>query len=488
MRESHAERYRSTENSAHSAYISRSLSPRKRPPGRRVVTYGTFDLLHEAHLDQLRRARAFGSFLIVAVLTDIFDAGRGKRFLAQDVVQRIENVRKTGLADLVILEECDDKINNVLKYDIDVVAVFDSWEGPEAYVENLRNYCEVVYIPEVVENVSSTVLRGVVRMGVIGIPDVIRRLLTGAAVTAGVNIVALTTDPQEPPHTILEDKKDIVACETFEQLCKSAEAVYISNDHSIRTTTIRQALQAGVHVLCESPLSTSQAEAQSLMKLAVKNGLVLLQSIQSAFTPAVERMTAIVQNGKIGRVLSVSVNIGVPLTEETAQICCDSASSGGGKLCVGLLGEALLPVVRILHGRPVLKVRCQTRASGSAKDPSHLCQLNISYKTATATVTIGHGVVVPETLTVIGSEGYMTMPAPWRRASRFHFQYKDINFEEASDEQDFDFPTRRGGYRFDLAEFATVIKLGRPQSHMLTVDNQVQIAALIEKALAHGNE
>jgi cytidyltransferase-like protein len=456
--------------------------------GRRVITYGTFDLLHEAHLDQLRRARALGSFLIVAVLSDIFNAGRGKRFLAQDVVQRIENIRQTGLADLVILEECDDKINNVLKYDIDVVAVFDSWEGPEAYVENLRNYCQVVCIPEVVANVSSTVLRGVVSMGAIGTPGAIRGLLAGAAVTAGVNIVALKTEPQELLGTIPDDMKNPIACKTFEELCKSAEAVYISNDFSLRTTSLRQALQAGKHVLCESPLSTSRVEAQTFMQLAVENGLVLLESIHSAFAPAVERMTAIAQNGKIGRILSVAVNISVPLTEEKAQSCCISTSSDGGKLCAGLLGEALLPVVRILHGRPVLKVRCETRNSGSEKDPSHLCQLNISYKTATATVTVGHGVIVLETLTVIGSEGYMTMPTPWRRASRFHFQYKDINFEEASDEQDFDFPTRRGGYRFDLAEFATVIKLGRPQSHMLTIDNHVQIAALIEKALAYDNE
>ncbi|KAF2493333.1 NAD(P)-binding protein [Lophium mytilinum] len=471
-----------TENLAYTSYISKMLSPRQRPPGRRVITYGTFDLLHEAHLDQLRRARALGTYLIVAVLTDIFDAGRGKRFLAQDVVQRIENVRQTKLADLVVLEECDDKINNVLRYNIDVVAVFDSWEGPEAYVENLRRYCEVAFIPEEVANVSSTALRSVVSMGAVGTDSAVRDLVAGAAATAGVEIVALRTESQDLID-LVADGKDIRVCKTLEQLYESTEAVYLSSELPLRTINIRHALQARKHVLCASPLSLSRAEAEGCFELAAAKGVVLLESIPSAFTPAIERMTAIAQNGKIGRVLSIAVNLSAPLLEETSQRCCTSVSDGG-QLCVGLVGEALLPIVRILYGRSVLNVFSETLSSGSNEDPSHLYKLTVSYDNATATVTIGHGVIIPETLTVIGSEGYLTMPAPWRETSRFHLQFKDINFEEASDEQDFHFATRRGGYRFDLAEFATVIKLGRPQSHMATNANHIQIATLIEQALA----
>jgi hypothetical protein len=72
---------------------------------------------------------------------------------------------------------------------------------------------------------------------------------------------------------------------------------------------------------------------------------------------------------------------------------------------------------------------------------------------------------------------------PWRKASSFHLQFKDINFEEVSDEQDFHFTTRRGAYRFDLAEFAAFIKLGRPQSHAVSNASYIQIATLIEQAL-----
>lgn len=417
------------------------------------------------------------------MLTDTFDAGRGKRFLGQDVVQRIENVRQTGLADSVVLEECDDKINNVLKYNVDVVAVFDSWEGPEAYVENLKSYCEVAFIPEVMASFSSTALRGVVNLGAVGTPNVIRHLLAGADVTGGVNLIALQAGSRELTDLVATEMKDAYACETSEQLYERVEAVYLSIDLPLKMITILQALQAGKHVLCESPLSLSKAEVEASFQVAADKGLVLLESIPSAFTPAMERVTALAQNGKIGRVLCVAVNLSVPMTEETSKRCCKFKDSDSSKLCVGFVGEALLPVVRILHGREVLEVSCDTVDSGSANDENHLFRLNIYFENATATITIGHGVIVHETFTVIGSEGYLTMPAPWRRASSIHFKYKDINFEEASDEQDFDFPTRRGGYRFDLAEFATVIKLGRPQSHMFTIEDHIQIAAVIEKAL-----
>lgn len=418
------------------------------------------------------------------MLTDIFDAGRGKRFLAQDVVQRIENVHRTGLADLVVLEECDDKINNLLKYSIDIVAVFDTWEGPAAYVENLRTYCEVVYIPEVVANVSSTLLRGVVRIGAIGSSEGINGLLTAASVTSGVRIVALQAESQQATGSIVAKVDSIRGCETLEQLYKSVEAVYLAANTSSRKESILRALQAGKHVLCESPLSLSRADAEACFQLAFDKGLVLLESIQSAFTPAMERMTAIAQNGKIRHVLSVAVNLSVPMTDHGTQSGCQSTTSDNKKIRVHHVGETLLPVVRILHGRPVIGIDCNVIPSGSTHNPAHVCQLSIIYEGATATIMIGHGIIIPEALTVVGSEGYLTMPTPWREASKIDLQYNHINFEEASDKQSFDFPTRRGGYRFDLAEFAAVIKLGRPQSHMLTVDDQVQICALIERALA----
>ena len=90
----------------------------------KVITYGTYDLLHQGHINLLKRAKDLGDYLIVGVTTDSFDLNRGKLNVRNNVMERIENVRKTGLADKIIIEEyVGQKIDDVQKYNIDIFAI-----------------------------------------------------------------------------------------------------------------------------------------------------------------------------------------------------------------------------------------------------------------------------------------------------------------------------------------------------------------------------
>ena len=71
----------------------------------RVITYGTFDLFHEGHYRLLQRAKALGDYLIVGVTTESYDKARGKLSVVDSLMTRIENVKKTGFADEIIVEE-----------------------------------------------------------------------------------------------------------------------------------------------------------------------------------------------------------------------------------------------------------------------------------------------------------------------------------------------------------------------------------------------
>lgn len=121
---------------------------------RRVLTYGTYDLLHYGHIRLLQRARALGDYLVVALSTDEFNAGKGKTsfYPYETRKEMLEGVR---YVDLVIPESSwDQKIHDVQEYHIDVVVMGDDWAGDPRF-ECLRDYCEVVYLDRT-EGISTT--------------------------------------------------------------------------------------------------------------------------------------------------------------------------------------------------------------------------------------------------------------------------------------------------------------------------------------------
>ena len=122
----------------------------------KVITYGTYDLLHQGHINLLRRAKELGDYLIVGVTSDSFDRGRGKLNVRNNVLERVEAVKATGYADEVIIEDyLGQKIDDIQKYDVDIFAIGSDWVGKFDYLED---YCVVVYLPRT-EGISSTQLR-----------------------------------------------------------------------------------------------------------------------------------------------------------------------------------------------------------------------------------------------------------------------------------------------------------------------------------------
>ena len=110
----------------------------------KVITYGTYDLLHYGHIRLLERAKALGDYLIVGVTADDFDKTRGKINVQQSLMERIEAVRQTGIADEIIIEEYEgQKIDDIRRYDIDIFTVGSDWKGKFDY---LSEYCKVIYL------------------------------------------------------------------------------------------------------------------------------------------------------------------------------------------------------------------------------------------------------------------------------------------------------------------------------------------------------
>ncbi|MFH7818887.1 glycerol-3-phosphate cytidylyltransferase [Neobacillus thermocopriae] len=122
---------------------------------KKVLTYGTFDLLHWGHINLLKRAKELGDYLIVAISTDEFNAVKNKKAYHSYENRKLilEAIR---YVDEVIPEHTwEQKIDDVIKHNIDVFVMGDDWKGKFDY---LKEYCEVVYLPRTV-GISTTKIK-----------------------------------------------------------------------------------------------------------------------------------------------------------------------------------------------------------------------------------------------------------------------------------------------------------------------------------------
>ena len=120
-----------------------------------IITYGTFDMFHIGHLRLLQRLKDMGDELIVAVSTDEFNKGKGKRVMIP-YEQRAEIVANIKCVDKVIPEESwEQKVDDIQKYNVDLFAIGDDWKGKFDF---LKEYCEVVYL-ERTKDISTTQLK-----------------------------------------------------------------------------------------------------------------------------------------------------------------------------------------------------------------------------------------------------------------------------------------------------------------------------------------
>jgi glycerol-3-phosphate cytidylyltransferase len=162
---------------------------------KKIITYGTYDMLHIGHLNILQRAKALGDYLIVGVTSEDYDRSRGKLNVSQSTKQRVEAIKKLDFVDEVIVEtHKNQKAEDMQKYNIDIFAIGDDWVGGFDY---LNKYTTVQYLPRT-EGISSTLLRQkkfkTVKLGIVGLGRDTERFLKESQFVS--NII---------PHSIFDE-------------------------------------------------------------------------------------------------------------------------------------------------------------------------------------------------------------------------------------------------------------------------------------------
>lgn len=436
---------------------------------KKVITYGTYDLLHQGHVNLLQRAKALGDYLIVGVTNDSFDRERGKLNVVNNVLERVEAVKATGLADEIIIEDyIGQKIDDIQRYGVDVFAIGSDWEGKFEY---LREYCEVVYLPRT-EGISSTKLRNEcqkhVRLGVVGAGRIAKRFVKEISYVSGVDLIGIYDIDKEKSKELISDCPMLIY-DDLDSLLVDLDAVYIATPHLSHYEYVKKSLLLKKHVLCETPLVLNGTEAQELYDLAQKEHLVLLEANKTAHCPAFNHLMVMIKSGVIGEVVDIEASLSKLLLDKNLREF-DSLQAGGSMY--ELASYPLLPIIKLL-GVNYENLNLYSRMSDGV---DIFTKGVMRYSNAICSFKLGLGVKTEGNLIVSGTKGYAYVPAPWWKTDYFELRYEDQN-----ENKKFFYKWDGAGLRYEIQEFISCIMNNRFVSVRLSPKESVAMAKIMQQ-------
>jgi glycerol-3-phosphate cytidylyltransferase len=435
---------------------------------KKVITYGTYDLFHRGHYNLLKRAKELGDYLIVGVTTDTFDLERGKMNTCNNVMERIEAVKATGLADQIIIEEYKgQKIDDIQKYGVDIFAIGSDWEG---FFDYLKEFCEVVYLPRT-EGISSTQLRqelSTVQLGIIGTGSIANRFVPEADNVNSVQIKAAYNPNDKENRSFCETHGIVVTAQSLDELFEECNAVYIASPHYTHYEYVKSALLAGKHVLCETPFVFSKSQAEELYQIAEDKNLVLMVALKTAFTPAFGHLFSLLKSRVIGDIVEVNASV-TTLTDENSEKL-DSKRFGGSmseNACF-----PLLPIFKFLG----MEYRNINFYSKMKNDVDMFTKAVFRYDHAVASFQVGLGVKTEGSMTIAGTKGYVYVPAPWWKTDYFEVRYEDQNQNKK-----YFYPFVGEGLRYEIKDFVASILSNGSHFSKVSKSENVKMAEVQEQ-------
>ena len=412
----------------------------------KVITYGTYDLFHYGHQRLLERAKSLGDYLIVGVTSDDYDKTRGKINNQQSLMERIAAVKATGLADEIIVEEYEgQKIDDIRRMEVDIFTVGSDWTG---YFDYLNEYCKVIYLPRT-EGISSSKIRTQkrkIRIGAMGDDGLCKKFIKELSYVNGAEYTLYNTD------------------------LIGIDAIYIATHPDRHYTDIKNALEKGKHVICESPITLNIEKYNELYSIAHSNGLILADGIKTAYSTAYSRLCVVAKSGKIGDIVSVDA-------------VCTSLRDGAWKTNVDLRKKqnsicawgptALLPVFHLL-GTNFKSKSITTRIIDDKLLFDGFTKVDFIYDNAVASVKVAKAAKAEGDLVVTGTKGYIYVPSPWWKTDYF-----EVRYENSENNKRYFYQLDGEGIRYEIVAFIKAIE-SRRQGFYISDEISKAIVSVIE--------
>lgn len=417
---------------------------------KKVITYGTYDLLHQGHINLLKRAKNLGDYLIVGVTSDDYDKTRGKINNQESLMERIENVKNTGIADEIIVEEYEgQKIDDIKRFDIDIFTVGSDWIGKFDY---LNEFCDVIYL-ERTKGISSSEIRSdkrKLKLGIVGGLSLIKKFKRELKYVNGAEL-----------HKYGENFSGV-------------DAVYIATLPEKHYSNIKKALLNNKHVICESPITISKHQYDELITLAKKNNLILTDAIKTAYSTAYSRMLVLAKSGKIGEIVSVDATC---TSLHDTQRYKDLSKIQNSMCNWG--PTALLPIFQLLG----TNYKSKNITSHIADDKlmfDGFSKIDFIYNNNVACAKIGQLAKAEGELIITGTKGYIYVPAPWWKTDYF-----EVRYENPADNRRYFYQLDGEGIRYEIAAFVKAIQAKRTNNPYIDSSVSKAIVEIVEDFYNH---
>ncbi len=422
---------------------------------KKVITYGTFDLFHQGHYNIIKRAKDLGDYLIVGVTGENYDVERGKIGVQDSLPQRIENVRKTGLADEIIVEEFQgQKIQDVQNYNVDVLVVGSDWRGKFDY---LKEYCEVVYL-ERTKDISSTMLRQQqqhLQIGMILDSTDDKGFVLESKYVSGIHVDRVFNSDADTANQACQNYELRGAYSNLEEFLDGINTVYIQGDGKSQLPYIRPALEAGKHVLLSFPALLAEDEFRSLMTLSKEKNVILLPCVKMSYIQALNQMFWMIESGSIGKVLNLHCSM----------FCKDS----DGRNLSELQSYGLYAFYKLFKNRPA-DFHLFTNPIG---ENGFYMQLQARMDNAAATMEISNSIDLPNKLVIYGDKGVITLPDEWWNTGYFEIKHLDNEYKKR-----YCYNFEGTGMRYILQRLLIMLRDHKDQNMRFTSDDFINFNKL----------
>ncbi len=233
---------------------------------------------------------------------------------------------------------------------------------------------------------------------------------------------------------------------------EGVDAVYVASHPERHYQDVKRALNAGKHVICESPIALKVAEYRELQQLATEKCLILEDAIKTAYSTAYSRLLVLAKSGRIGDIVSVDA-VCTSLGDGAAETGADLSRKQNSICAWG--PTAMLPVFQLL-GTDCRQIDIASRIINESLHYDGFTKINFLYNKAIASVRVAKAAKAEGQLIISGTKRYLYVPAPWWKTDYF-----ELRFEDQSQNKRYFYQLDGEGIRYEIVAFAKAIESGK---------------------------